>query len=378
MWRGPRPPTLDVVLALVLTTATQVEVWTGSGVAGPVWSQAVVFALATGAVVIRRVASLAAVSVVAAALTLQVTFLPDAAVVGGFIAAILCTYSVAAHATVPSAVVGAGVMGLAIVAEPVADAGSRSPADALGNAVVFGAVWGLGWLVRRLRERGHHLEERATTAEEEARRAVQAERERIAGELHDVVAYSVSLMVLQAGAARQLLDPGHRACAPLLTVEDTGRQALEEMHRMLVVLRRSDEGDRAPLASLDQLPLLVAQVRAAGLPVDLQVDGQPRALPAGVDLAAYRIVQEALTNVLKHGGRARARVVLRYGEADLGIEVSDDGQGKEATIAGFGHGLMGLRERAALYGGRLLAGPREGGGFAVTAALPLPLHRAAR
>ena len=215
-------------------------------------------------------------------------------------------------------------------------------------------------------------EERALRTEEEARRAVQDERSRITRELHDVLAHSVSVMTVQASAVRRLLKPEQeRERQALMTVEETGRQALAEMRRMLGIMRSDHEvAALAPQPGLGTLPQLVEQVRQSGLPVELSVEGRPVALPAGVDLSAYRIVQEALTNALKHAGPAHAWVSVRYAEDDVEIDVENDGQ-SDAAGDGAGHGLVGIRERVALCGGELHSGPRPGGGFKISARLPV-------
>jgi len=206
-----------------------------------------------------------------------------------------------------------------------------------------------------------------------ARRAAAEERARIARELHDVVGHAIGVIVLQADGGRRLLrvDPGETERA-LTTIEQTGRGALDEMRRLVAMLRATDDEDAlAPQPGLAGLEELAADVRAAGLPVDVVIEGQPTALPAGVDLSAYRIAQEALTNALKHAGPAHARVLVRYGAREVGIEVEDDGRGAPtAGSNGGGHGLVGIRERAALYGGQVDAGPRPEGGFAVRVRLP--------
>ena len=219
-------------------------------------------------------------------------------------------------------------------------------------------------------ERARLAEERAELSEERAQRAVDEERNRIARELHDVIAHSVSVMTVQAGAVRRLLTPEQqREREALLTVEETGRQALTEMRRLLGVLRRSDETVAlAPQPGLATLEHLVAQVREAGLPVEMRFEGEQIELPAGIDLSAYRIVQEALTNALKHAGPARAWVVVRYGSDQVEVEVANDGV---SNGSGDGYGLIGMRERVALYGGNLTAGPRDGGGFTILARLPV-------
>jgi len=210
---------------------------------------------------------------------------------------------------------------------------------------------------------------------------VHGERARIARELHDVVADKVGLIVLQAGGARSVLgaDPD-RARTALEEVEETGRQTLAEMRHLVGILRVDDGSDRQPLPRLERLPALVDETRAAGLAVELEVEGPVVGLPAGLELAAYRLIQEALTNVRKHAPRSRAQVRLCYEPDGLRIEVRDDGgpfgvagdTGLKA--AGLGHGLIGMRERVQLYDGRMLAGPMSGGGFRVEAVLPLSLE----
>jgi signal transduction histidine kinase len=248
------------------------------------------------------------------------------------------------------------------------------------NFVIFAAAWILGDNLRNRRAYLAELEERAARLERdrevEARRAVQRERGRIARELHDVVAHTMSVMVVQAGAARRVMrkrpDDAEDA---LVAIEDAGRQGLAEMRRLLGVLRHEDERNLtlAPQPSLQYVDELVARSVEAGVNVELEIEGAPRPLPAGVDLSAYRIVQEALTNVLKHaGGAARACVQVRYRPESVEVEVFDDGRGVAADPAsnGEGHGLVGMRERVALFGGELRVGPRRGGGFSVKARLP--------
>jgi len=260
------------------------------------------------------------------------------------------------------------------------------PATVISNYVIFGTAWILGDNLRNRRAYVSGLEERAASLErereEQARRAVGAERTRIARELHDIVAHSVSVMVVQAGAARRVLHTRpEQAEVALAAVEEVGRQSLAEMRRLLGVLRRDDGPSFGlePQPSVEHLDDLVRSTRRAGLDVALTVEGVPRPLPAGVDLSAYRIVQEALTNTLKHAGPAAATVRLRYGADDVQVEVSDDGRGAAADVHrngdgdgdGGGKGLMGMRERVAMCGGELSAGHRPGGGFAVRARIPL-------
>jgi signal transduction histidine kinase len=242
--------------------------------------------------------------------------------------------------------------------------------------VIFSLLWIAGFALQSKLVAAEAAEERAVRLEREreerARVAVAEERARIARELHDVVGHAVSVMTVQASAVRRLLTPEQeREREALLTVEQTGREALAEMRRMVGVLRRPEEAPaRAPQPSLDQLDQLVAKAREAGLPVDVRVEGTPKQLPAGVDLTVYRLVQEGLTNAIKHARATRAEVLVRYGEHDVELEVSDDGVG-QADGDGTGHGLVGMRERVAVYGGELDTGPRPGGGFALRARLPV-------
>jgi signal transduction histidine kinase len=220
------------------------------------------------------------------------------------------------------------------------------------------------------RDRRVHFAERERDLA--AREAVVAERARIARELHDAIAHDVSLIVVQAGAERLALDGAAGSTTEVLqTIERTGRGALTEMRRLVGMLRSSEDASLAPQPSLADLPRLVLQVREAGLPVELEVEGERRELPLGIELSAYRIVQEALTNALKHAGDARATVRVSYSPDQLELVVIDDGVGGPARVAGGGHGLAGMRERVALYGGRLDAGRRAERGFAVRVVLPI-------
>ena len=231
----------------------------------------------------------------------------------------------------------------------------------LSNALQFGVITLVVMLlVRRVvgdRERRAQLAERERDLA--AREAVVEERARIARELHDVIAHNVSMMVVQAGAERRVLDDEQASTREVLeTIEQIGRGALTEMRRLVGMLRSDARDPLAPQPGLDDVPTLVRQVREAGLPVELHVDGERRELPVGIELSAYRIVQEALTNALKHAGDAHAAVHVRYGADSLELEIVDDGAGAPAAVSSGGHGLVGMRERVALYGGRLDAGRR--------------------
>lgn len=237
----------------------------------------------------------------------------------------------------------------------------------------------LGREARRREQRALALEARAIRAEfdreRQAEHAVQEERTRIARELHDVVAHEVTVMTVQAAAARRIIDDDPSGAAVAMsTVEDSGRRALIEMRRLLGLLRVDEHRDLAPLPGLDALDALVEQLGDAGLKVRLTVEGKRRSLPAGVDVNAYRIVQESLTNTVKHAGLgAQAEVVVAFSDDDLRILVNDDGLGAAGSFAddGQGHGLAGMRERVALLDGSLVAGPQPGGGYRVRATIPL-------
>jgi len=241
---------------------------------------------------------------------------------------------------------------------------------------MFGGAWFAGRLVQKRQLYGQAFAERARVLERErdanARVAAAEERVRIAREMHDVVGHSVSVMVVQAGAERLALGeerPPTREA--LLAIERTGREALAEMSRLLGILRKEGEGlALAPRPSLARVDALVQTVRDAGVPVELRVEGEQTALPPGVDVSAYRILQEALTNVVKHAGPARASVVVRYGRRVVEVEVTDDGR-RSLNGNATGYGLAGMRERVELHGGTLEAGSGSEGGFTVKARLPL-------
>jgi signal transduction histidine kinase len=244
-----------------------------------------------------------------------------------------------------------------------------------GQLVIIATAWLLGDRTRALRERDAVLRERAAWLERDRERAAELaaseERTRIARELHDVLAHSVSLMVVQAAAARRVLgrEPD-RARGAVAQVVATGEDSLGELRRMVGLLGNG-EAERRPQPRLDELAALVDGFREAGVPVVLDTRGTPRALAPGLELSAYRIVQESLTNVLKHAGAgASVTVTVTYGDGTLVIDVTDDGVGNAAPPDARGHGIDGMRERALLLGGELEAGPHSGGGFRVRAALP--------
>jgi signal transduction histidine kinase len=293
------------------------------------------------------------------------------------IAILLACYSVGAHT---SGLWTGGLVFALCFAAVWADPADSNVLDFFIGASIFALLpFAVGRTLRNRRLLTRELRaeaERLQRADEErAREVVVAERARIARELHDVVAHGVSVMVIQAGAARRVARTDREAAREALRlVEVSGREALGEMRRMVGVLRRGEEELAAGEPGMARLTGLAEHARAAGLPVELRVEGDPVPLPAGLDLAAYRVVQEALTNAIRHAGPARARVVVRWQSEALELEISDNGAGPGPDgdrADGGGHGLVGMRERVALYGGVLDAGRRRGGGFAVRARLPL-------
>ena len=357
-------------LIVVLAAAAELEVWLD-----PTQTPRIVTAPAarlwTLPLLLRRRFPLAAPIVVFTTLAAE-ALVPGEAVtssqVNGF--TLLVAFAVAGMvADLRSALAGAAI---GYAAASVIIFVERPPVSGTWALLTFGAVsWAIGRALLERAQRAASLEERAEQLAREQEVALAGERARIARELHDVVAHSVSVMTVQAGAARLLLDEDPaRAREPLLAVEETGRQALAEMRRLLGILRAEERpAALAPQPGVADVDALVEQVRAAGLPVDVVVDGEPKPLPPGVDLAAYRVVQEALTNALKHAGAARAEVSIRYGESALEVAVTNDGHVRRNGPGG--HGLVGMRERVALYGGELEAGPRREGGYAVRAKLPV-------
>ena len=271
-------------------------------------------------------------------------------------------------------------LGLAVVVGGAAIVVQNNPDHTAGELVFIPLLFAIGWLagfaLRERAEQAEAAEERATHAERErdaaARIAVAEERARIARELHDIVAHAVSVMVLQVGAVRHKLPETLAEDAVALRgVEQTGRTALAEMRRLLGAMRRDgDDLELAPQPGLDNLDSLLEEIGRAGLPVRLHVDGQPFALPQGIDLSAYRIVQEGLTNALKHARASHADVTVCYRPDELQIEVRDNGEGS-STSDGHGHGLVGIRERVKIYGGEMTAGTTTGGGFILSTRLPL-------
>jgi len=374
----PRPGRLDVALATVLGAGVELELAITSDRDTPLVPALALGAVLAAAVAWRRVAPLMALATTAAAgLALGLAGTPPQELASASIVVALVAFAIGAHLERRRALGGlAGVLALILAVTPLGV--DQRVGDVIFPLVLFSACWALGRIARsrarltaELTARTEQLERERTERE---RDAVARERVRIARELHDVVAHSVSVMVVQAGAARSVLDRDPEASvAALGAVEATGREALSEMRRLLGILRPDGEdADHSPQPSLDRLGALIARSRDAGLDVELSVEGQTGPLAPGVDLTAFRLVQEGLTNALKHGGRGWARVVLRWSPDVLEVEVANgvDG-GARAThgLIGGGQGLVGMRERVALCGGELRAGP-IGRGFVVRARLP--------
>jgi signal transduction histidine kinase len=364
----------DEVLAAMLTAVALIQILLLDESAGARLAAAA-GAVALGLLAARRVrmplAFLGLLLVLSAAGAALPKNLADVEAIGLFV--LLAIYSAAAHTSGRRMLLAGTLTFVLYIAAMATDPDGINLAGVIFFALVAGAPWVAGRAIRHRRLNETRLEHEKAEAEA----AIVEERSRIARELHDVVAHSISVMVLQARGGRRVLeaDPSEARDA-FAVIERTGHQALEEMRRLLGMLRASDEElALAPQPSLQQLDRLIEQVRTAGLPVEVTVEGRPGELPPGVDLSAYRIVQEALTNALKHAGPARARVTVRYREDELELEIADDGPGI-GDGGGSGHGLIGMRERVSVYGGDLQAGRRPEGGYALRARLPLGSARA--
>ena len=297
------------------------------------------------------------------------------------LAVLLLTYTVGAWSPTRRSVAGLAVISVVIVLLGLSDAPGLGAVGVLAVIAQFAAVWAIGVALRSRRAatdaRVREADERAEAERQTAARVLAEERLRIAQELHDVVAHSMSVIAVQAGVGAHVLDERpEQAREALEAISATSRGTLTELRRLLGVLRDSDGArSHAPAPGLSDLPHLVDDVRAAGVPAALHVEGHPGAVHAGVELSAYRIVQEALTNVIKHAGQpTRVDVTVRYAPYALTVEVVDDGRGaaqaRNGDAEGSGHGLIGMRERVDVWGGELTVGPAPGGGYRVRAQLP--------
>jgi signal transduction histidine kinase len=364
------------VTVLVLAVAAQVQVWTSPAAydVGGRPLNALVAALYTLPILFASRLPLAALLVVLGASAFDV-------LLGGhggtqWFAVLLSVYALGRYAGPVASRIGLATVALAVLAVDIPRLQDGDPIDeVLPGWFILAGAWGLGrWTAHRRHEvveLGARAEALARDQDEAARAAVALERARIARELHDLVAHALAVVVLQAQAAGRVIDSDPAAARRALdAVETTGREGLTELRRMLDVLVVDvPPEDIDPAPGLGQLDALADRVREAGVPVTVRVEGQARPLPAGVDLSAYRIVQEALTNVLKHAAKASATVGVHYRPDEVELQVRDDGAASNGAN-GTGRGLINMRERAHLFGGRFEAGALPGGGFAVTAVLP--------
>jgi signal transduction histidine kinase len=360
------PVRLDVVLAGVLVVVGEIQVLFGGAHGWALVSEMAVTAAVTGSVAIRRRYP-AAVGIGVQALLVtegRIAQLPAGAVSVGWFCAL---YALAVWTTWPWFTAGVAFFAATNLLPTIGDPATL---QSIGNftAVAVLVMVFLRILVGR-RDRQLSMAERERDLAR--REAVIDERARIARELHDAIAHHVSMIVVQAGAERRVLAPGQESTREVLsTIERVGRSALTEMRRLVGMLRVDEGEDLAPQPSLAAVPALVDGLREAGFPVELQIDGERRDLPVGIELSAYRVIQEGLTNALKHAGRAHVRVHVRYGPGSLELEVADDGLGQPAALPAGGHGLAGIQERVALYGGELEAGRGSDGGFVLRVLLP--------
>ena len=380
---GLRRRLLDIApgFALIAIGATQVLAdYDGAGFRGPRGANAAFLVVVCLPLLVRRrqpVVALAGVFLVQAVWvgayyhgSHQPPFEP-------FAAGVVACFAVGFHADRRGLRAGLVVFVLLVVASAIVLAtGGSTVGNALPVVIWWAAAIGIGRglrerqaLVELLRERSARLER---DRERDIADAALEERARIARELHDVIAHSVSLIVVQAGAERRLLDSDQQRTADTLeTIESSGREALGELRRLLGVLRAHGRERLAPQPGLDALPDLLEEGRRGGHQIRFEVEGDPTRLPAGLDLTAYRIVQESLTNARKHAPGAAVDITLRWRPAELEIEVADDGPGPPSNPNGVGHGLIGMRERASLYGGSIRTEPADAGGFRVHARLPI-------
>ena len=379
-WRGLDRRLVDAAVVVVLLVVTALPLATRPLTAGQrpsdVWAYLLVAALCVPFAFHRRY-PVAAIAVASGALILYA--------VGRYAAypgipIFVLVAGISLHSTRLRALLAAGLGAVAIsVAVWLQPEGVATASTWVASLLALAVAWLWGENLRNRRARWAAMEDRArrleAEREERDRQAVTDERLRIARELHDVVAHSMSVIAVQSGVANHVIDSRPaQARQALATIEATSRSALVELRRLLGVLRQGDD----PVASLEPNPgmaeigRLVEQVRSAGVEVELKVEGEPGDLPPGVDLSAFRIAQEGLTNVLKHGGNV-ARLLVRYSPGAVAVEIADDGRAgtpDEATAEGTGHGLIGMRERVALFGGELTAGPAPGGGYRMAARLP--------
>ena len=368
-----------VVLLAALGTA---ELLTVSGINAPHWAEAGMAVTQAVPLLWRRIRPLTVLVVMLVLISLYSDLYGVADAAGSpFFCVLVATYAAGVHSRRERARWAFAIIAVWVVLFLLLDA-NETFGDFVFIGGIMSAVLGAAVVVRSRQDLVGTLAVRTVELEQErevvAGLAVAEERRRIARELHDVVAHSLSVIVLQAGAERRdLAVERPQSAATLQTIEQTGRSALAEMRRLLGVLRGPDETlSLAPPPGLARLPELVSQICEAGLDVTLDVEGLPADLPAGFDLSCYRIVQEALTNALRHGGARTAVVEVRHRRGEVRLEVTDDGEATTEQDRVAGHGILGMRERAALFSGELTAGPRSSGGWQVRARLPVPADSA--
>jgi signal transduction histidine kinase len=372
------PRTVDIAIAASVALLSLIETALSDGVTGPRGLTALVAVAMCALLIWRRDHPvLVAVLLVALAIAGAAWLVDPSELISTFIPLLVIAYGAGAYAS-PRA----GVWTLLLVLAGIVTVALLDPSHEAGNvyfpALLSAVCWLGGRTVRTRARAAAELHEQAALADErrerEADEAVAEERRRIAREMHDVVAHSISVMVVQAGGARRILasNPA-RAEEAAARIRVTGTDALAEMQILLGVLETAPDGAATP--TLDGLEELAAGARAAGLPVTLTVSGARRSLSAGAELAVYRVVQEALTNAIKHAGGATTDIVLTWADDALSVSVADHGDGGPTPqLPGAGHGLMGMRERLRVFGGDVESGPRAGGGWEVAARLPLERH----
>src|SRR4051794_8007955 len=360
------PEQLDRVLAVALFVGAELQVALAPAHGWALASEALVAGLVTGSVAVRRRYPSTVGIVVQGLLAAEglVAQLPAGCVTVAWFCAL---YALAVWTTWPRFT--AGVL-FFVASNLLPSVGDQAELSSIGDftAVVVLVMAFLRVIVGR-RDRQLRVAERERDLAR--REAVVEERARIARELHDVIAHHVSMIVVQAGAERRVLDPGQESTREVLTtIEGVGRSALTEMRRLVGMLRGDSGEGLLPQPTLADVPALVSQLREAGMPVELRIEGDRRELPVGIELSAYRVVQEGLTNALKHAEPSSVRVRIRYGARSVELEIADDGVGAAADLPSSGHGLVGIRERVALYGGELEAGQGSDGGFVLHVLLP--------
>jgi signal transduction histidine kinase len=388
-WSRSHPTVVDGLVAMLLFVAALPQLLSahtpGKGHEKPDLSSLVIVAVIMAALAFRQRFPFAVLAVTAGG-NLMLTVLGHDLTFAEVLAFVIAVFTIAARRALAISSIGGALAMACFIAVVLAMPGNIGSVGVITDIALIAGVWWVGRSLRLRRAYLAELEHRAERLERardsDARTARVEERSRIARELHDVVAHHVSVMTVQAGAARRILDKDpDSAREAMVTIEDVGRTTLDEMRRIVGVLRTERDSKAAgpelsPQPGIHEVGALVDHVRETGLSVQLWMEGDPRPLSTGVNLAAYRLIQEALTNSLKHAGpQARAWVRIHYNPRELTVEVEDDGRGVAAALADNGdnpgHGLVGMHERVALYGGELRIGPRSGGGFEVRARFPL-------